>query len=132
MFEKKLREQLESVQRVIIKCGTSVVSHKNGIIALGRVAYIVEQVVTLLLEGKQILVVSSGAVSVGKQKLRTAQLQTQIPYRGKRSRDPFDLPQSPATDSRACAAAGQSGLFFLLYSRKLMIYYYCSFIFISI
>ena len=113
MWEKALRNQLDSVHRVIIKCGTSVVSHKNGIIALGRVAYIVEQIVTLLMDGKQVLVVSSGAVSVGKQKLRTAQLQKPLTNRRRGQggfKDPFDLPQSPAADSRACAAAGQSGL----------------------
>jgi len=116
---KSERSDLRSAQRIIIKCGTSVVSHKNGVIALGRVAYIVEQVVALLLEDRKVLLVSSGAVSVGRQKLRTAQMHSQSlstyvrgGIRSAISNDPFDykLNTPPVHNSRACAAAGQSGL----------------------
>jgi len=112
---KALRSQLGDLHRIVIKCGTSVVSHRSGEIALGRVANVVEQVVELIHSGKQVLLVSSGAVSVGRQKLRTAQLQSQSVFSYVRGcsrgmdADPFEQ-LSAIQDSRACAAAGQSGL----------------------
>lgn len=41
------RSDFASMKRILIKMGTSVVTHLDGTVALGRVAHIVEQIVDL-------------------------------------------------------------------------------------
>lgn len=41
------RADFASMKRILIKMGTSVVTHQDGTVALGRVAHIVEQIVDL-------------------------------------------------------------------------------------
>lgn len=41
------RADFGSMKRILIKMGTSVVTHLDGTVALGRVAHIVEQIVDL-------------------------------------------------------------------------------------
>jgi glutamate 5-kinase len=88
------RADLRASKRVVIKAGTSIVSTPEGYPSLSRIAAIVEQVTLLLFaspaactlallpappssplpqvaflkqEGKDVLVVTSGAVGVGRQ-----------------------------------------------------------------
>eukprot|EP01084_Bolivina_argentea_P297062 511709_1 len=63
------RSDFKNMQRVLIKAGTSVVTHKSGAVAVSRIACIVEQIRHLLNDGKKVILVSSGAVGIGKQKL---------------------------------------------------------------
>lgn len=53
----------------MIKAGTSVVSTPEGYPSLSRIANIVENAARLAKEGKQVMIVTSGAVGVGKQRL---------------------------------------------------------------
>jgi len=85
------RRELQSKKRILIKAGTGVLTDENGCVSLGRFGHLVEQVAELKKGGKEVMLVSSGAIAMGKQKLHeTAAPQSHNP--------------------RACAAAGQSGL----------------------
>jgi glutamate 5-kinase len=79
-----------------VKVGTAVVSKPNGKLALSRMGGLVENIGKLAENGKQVLLVSSGAVGVGRQ----------------RTGLPKDLVQDPTNviDRQACAAAGQEVL----------------------
>jgi delta-1-pyrroline-5-carboxylate synthetase len=101
---------------VVIKVGTGVVSHKSGLVALGRLAYIVEQIGSLARRGYQMVLVSSGAIGLGKLKLRRRRLVTTTLHEqayGEETDGSFSAQESL---NRARAAAGQSELL-ALYER---------------
>ena len=64
------REDLELAHRIVIKAGTSVVSTDDGLPSLTRIASIVENTAKLIRQGKEVLIVTSGAVGVGRQRLK--------------------------------------------------------------
>jgi len=66
----RTREDLSYAQRIIIKAGTGVVSTPDGYPSLTRMAAIVEAASKLVKQGKEVIVVTSGAVGVGKQILK--------------------------------------------------------------
>ncbi|XP_010931192.1 delta-1-pyrroline-5-carboxylate synthase isoform X4 [Elaeis guineensis] len=96
------RAFVKDVKRVIIKVGTAVVTRTDGRLALGRLGALCEQVKELNSRGFEVILVTSGAVGVGRQRLR---------YRRLLNSSFADL-QKPQLelDGKACAAAGQSGL----------------------
>lgn len=100
------RSDLKYAQRIVIKMGTSVVS-ANGEPALGRIASMVEQISNLKRQGKEVLLVTSGAVGVGRKKLNkqimlSASLRTHV--QGNQQMLALEKKKG------AMAAAGQIGL----------------------
>ena len=64
------REDLSlGARRIVVKIGTSVLSPPDGYFNLSNMASIVESTSKLFHEGKEILLVSSGAAGVGRQLL---------------------------------------------------------------
>uniref|UniRef100_A0A7S4H830 Delta-1-pyrroline-5-carboxylate synthase n=1 Tax=Guillardia theta TaxID=55529 RepID=A0A7S4H830_GUITH len=103
-----LREDIPSVKRVVIKVGTSVLTRDNEFgVSLTRLASLVEQVSALVHSGKEVIIVTSGAVGFGKMRLQVQNVLSQT-VRNTLSWGANASP--PSLDSRACAAAGQSGL----------------------
>ncbi|XP_052209963.1 delta-1-pyrroline-5-carboxylate synthase [Diospyros lotus] len=96
------RTFVNSVKRLVIKVGTAVVSRGDGRLALGRLGSLCEQIQELNSEGYEVILVSSGAVGIGRQRLR---------YRKLINSSFADL-QKPQVDldGKACAAVGQNGL----------------------
>ncbi len=85
------RKTITEAKRIIIKFGTNILTNEEGDVSLPRVYSFIEDVSKLKKSGKEIILVSSGAVGLGKKKL------------GLDSTDAVALKQ-------ACAAIGQSKL----------------------
>lgn len=91
----KERKNLSNCKRIVIKFGTNVVTRESGDIALSRLYNLIENISDLHKQGKEILIVSSGAVGMGKKVIN---LKTK----------PKTLPLK-----QACAAIGQGKLLYL-------------------
>jgi glutamate 5-kinase len=89
---KDERNGLGDAQRVVIKLGTNVVMRPDGRPAIERLSLLIEELRDLRVAGKEVLLVTSGAVGIGARII--------------------GLEQSPRTlvDRQACAAAGQGAL----------------------
>ncbi len=85
------RNKLKAVRRVVIKVGTSTVTNAEGGICAERVEPIVRGIARLMEEGRQAMLVSSGAVGLGRNLLGL---------------HPSRLKDMAV--KQACAAAGQS------------------------
>ena len=94
MDRKKI---LEQSKRVVVKLGTAVLMAEEGGLAMSRFYSFVEGLARLKKSGRDVLLVTSGAIGLGKQKLGLSQT-------------PKLLPQK-----QACAAVGQ-GRLMALYS----------------
>lgn len=86
-----IRREFQDKKRILVKAGTGVLTDNRGCVSLGRFGHLVEQIAELKAQGKEVMLVSSGAVAMGRQKLQ-------------------ESIAPPSLKSSACAAAGQSGL----------------------
>jgi glutamate 5-kinase len=89
--ERDTRQKLSSARRVVIKLGTSTVTDAQGGICAERVDPIVRFIAALMREERQVVLVSSGAVGLGRSLLGL---------------HPSRLKDMAV--KQACAAAGQS------------------------
>jgi delta-1-pyrroline-5-carboxylate synthetase len=64
------RRSLRLARRIIIKVGTPVVTHVDGNLALGRIGALVEQIARLRHEGRDCVIVTSGAIGTGTLRMR--------------------------------------------------------------
>ncbi|GMI65856.1 delta 1-pyrroline-5-carboxylate synthase 2 [Hibiscus trionum] len=96
------RAFMNDVKRLIVKVGTAVVTRHDGRLAVGRLGALCEQLKELNSQGYEIVLVTSGAVGLGLQRLR---------YRKLVNSSLADL-QNPQVelDGKACAAVGQNSL----------------------
>jgi len=125
------RDDLVKANRIMVKLGSAVVTRSNGAgIALGRTANIVEQVSHLQGAGREMLMVSSGAVAAGRQIMYNQRaLMRQFEAEGRPSlpipsrpilmHDSSDLPED--CKAQECAAVGQSSLI-ALYEAMFKVY----------
>ncbi|CAK8574966.1 unnamed protein product [Lathyrus sativus] len=93
---------VNKVKRLVVKVGTAVVTRSDGRLALGRLGALCEQLKELNLQGYEVILVTSGAVGLGKQRLRYRRLANS-------SFSDLQKPQGDL-DGKACAAVGQSSL----------------------
>jgi glutamate 5-kinase len=80
------------MRRIVVKLGTNVIMRSDGKVALGLLCGLVEQIAALRSRGIDVLVVSSGAVGLGVERLGLAVRPTAL------------------EQVQACAAVGQSRL----------------------
>ena len=92
MGTSEARKHLADAHRIVVKVGTHVVTHDGVELALGRIMEIVEGLARLRHAGREIVLVSSGAVGMG---MRVLGLK--------------DRPRSLGL-RQACAAVGQGHL----------------------
>lgn len=85
------REEIVNAKRIVIKLGTNVLRNEDGEVAISRIYSFIEDMSKLVKQGKEVILVTSGAVGLGKKKLNL---------------------DSTAEDGvkQACAAIGQSRL----------------------
>ena len=63
------RSEFIKGKRIVIKLGTNVLRHDDGYVSLPRVYSFIESVATLVKSGKEVIIITSGAVSFGKKRL---------------------------------------------------------------
>src|SRR5262249_3069880 len=66
-----MRERVCEAKRVVVKLGSNLFFNENGAIALGRIYSFIEDIAVACLAGRQMIVVSSGAVALGADVLKT-------------------------------------------------------------
>lgn len=86
------RKDLGQAHRIVVKLGTGVVTHDGQQLALGRVFSLVEDLHRVVAGGFEVLLVSSGAVGLGRRALGLTEPPTSLGLR------------------QACAAVGQGHL----------------------
>ena len=82
----------QTLHRIVVKLGTNVIMRPDGKVALGLLCGLVEQIAELRAHGMEVLVVSSGAVGLGMERLGLMERPTVV------------------AQIQACAAIGQSRL----------------------
>jgi len=78
--------------RVVVKLGTNVIMRPDGRVALGLLCGLVESIAAIRQSGIEVLLVSSGAIGLGMERLGMTRRPTEVPL------------------IQACAATGQSRL----------------------
>lgn len=63
------REEFIKAKRIVIKLGTNIIRNENGEVALSRIYSFIEDISKLVKAGKEVILVTSGAVGLGKKKL---------------------------------------------------------------
>ena len=97
--EAQLRAQLKKKQRIVVKIGSSSLHHmKTGELNLTKMERLVRELCELKNQGKDVILVSSGAIAVGKKTVNVNPGPEEIPLK------------------QACAAIGQARLM-MIYER---------------
>lgn len=99
------REQLAGVNRLVVKVGTSMLTHETGKLNISRIETFVRDIADLANSGRQVILVSSGAVGAGLGKLGLKEKPKTIP------------------EKQAAAAVGQ-GLLMHIYEKLFAEYGY--------
>ncbi|ETV91128.1 hypothetical protein H310_14222 [Aphanomyces invadans] len=100
------RSSLKHARVILVKIGTEVVNSPEGLLAMGKIGSIVEQIARMHMQGKQIILVSSGAVAIGRMVLKRQQMLSGSMQTHLKGYNPTRGSLNP----KACAAAGQSGM----------------------
>lgn len=85
----KYRDKVKTAKRIVIKVGTSTLTYENGNLNLKRIEKIAQTISDLVNNNKEVILVTSGAVGVGKNKLNYS-----------------EKPKTPQ-EKQACASVGQ-------------------------
>jgi glutamate 5-kinase len=65
-----MRDRVRDARRVVVKLGSSLFFNSSGNVALGRIFSFIEDIAEARLSGRQLIVVSSGAVALGANALK--------------------------------------------------------------
>src|ERR1700722_17047400 len=90
--ERTSREAVAAASRIVVKVGTNVIMREDGTVSIGVLYGIAESLASLRRAGREVLLVSSGAVGLGAQRLA------------------LTVRPSEVVLVQACAAVGQSRL----------------------
>lgn len=73
------RENIGEAQRIVVKVGTSTLTHETGKLNFFRIERLVRELSDLVNQGKEIVLVSSGAVGAGMERLGLTEKPKTIP-----------------------------------------------------
>ena len=90
-----MRTSIQEARRIVVKVGTSTLTHENGKIHFARLDKLSEVLSDLANEGKEIILVTSGAIGIGAAKMKWTHRPTSV------------------VERQAAAAVGQSELMHL-------------------
>ena len=92
----ELREFIKNKQRIVIKIGSSSLQHKEtGDLDYTKIEVLVREICNLRNQGKDVILVTSGAIAVGKKAIGLSRLEQEVGHLGVK---------------QACAAVGQAKL----------------------
>ena len=63
------RQEFIDAKRIVVKLGTNVLRNDDGVISLPRIYTFIEDISNLVKSGKEVIVITSGAVGMGKKRL---------------------------------------------------------------
>ena len=72
------RKEIKDAKRIVVKVGTSTLTYANGQINLGRIEKLTRVLSDIVNSGKEVTLVTSGAVGVGVGKLKLKEKPTNI------------------------------------------------------
>ena len=75
------RERLSEAKRIVVKVGTSTLTHPSGGMNLRRIEHLVRELIDEANQGKEILLVSSGAIAAGMNALGMKERPAAVPAR---------------------------------------------------
>ncbi len=91
--ELRFRQELSNAHRIVVKIGSSSITHpETGALNLTKLEILVREICDLCGSGKEVILVSSGAIAVGRQAVH------------------FDHRPKSVQEKQACAAIGQAQL----------------------
>ena len=73
------RDKLKSAKRIVVKVGTSTLTHSGGNLNLYRIEHLIREIADLHNAGKEIIFVTSGAIAAGIGKMGLAKKPETIP-----------------------------------------------------
>ncbi|AWI05364.1 glutamate 5-kinase [Clostridium drakei] len=73
------KKYLKNVKKIVVKVGSSTLTHKSGFLNLNQIEKIVRQIADLHNEGKEVVLVTSGAIAAGIGKLGLKRRPKTIP-----------------------------------------------------
>ncbi|MDD3852851.1 MAG: glutamate 5-kinase, partial [Syntrophomonadaceae bacterium] len=73
------RQILNDCRRIVIKIGTSTLTHNNGQLNLRRIEYLVREIADLHNQDREVVVGSSGAIGVGANRMSYRQVPKTMP-----------------------------------------------------
>ena len=66
-----MNRDFQACKRIVVKVGSSSITHETGVIDLAKINALVHDLSTLAAEGYEVVLVSSGAVAAGMPALKT-------------------------------------------------------------
>lgn len=95
-MEKKVRKEIKEKQRIVVKIGSSSLQHKEtGDLDYTKMEVLVRELCNLRNQGKDVILVTSGAIAVGKKAIGLSAIEKESGHLGVK---------------QACAAVGQARL----------------------
>lgn len=76
-----MRKAVEAAKRIVIKIGTSSLTHENGRVDLGKMEKLARVLTDLNNSGKEIILVSSGAINAGMQRIGRNKRPEELPLK---------------------------------------------------
>jgi glutamate 5-kinase len=76
-----VRDALKKAKRVVVKVGTSTITRENGASNLARMEEIVREIVGLKDEGREMVLVTSGAIAAGMNRMGLSVRPKGVPER---------------------------------------------------